>query len=929
MDAARFARVRAIVLEALARPVAEREALLAERCAGDSALATEVRALLAQDAGAGPEFLRTMDPGEHLERLAARLGPLDPEGAVPEEAAEAAPERIGPYRLCEEIGRGGMGVVYRAEQTAPIRREVAIKLVKRGMDTEAVIARFRAERQALASMDHPNIARVFDAGATEDGRPYFVMEYVPGRSLTRYCDEQRLGPNERLRLFLELCRAVQHAHQRGMLHRDLKPSNVLAFESDEGVRVKVIDFGIAKAIEDPVPGMTVMTRVGQLVGTPEYMSPEQAGIVDQPVDTRSDVYSLGALLYELLSGRRPYRFTRYSVEEIQRTFRETDPLRPSTAITASDPSTPTDASSSDAIGHSRRRTPQQLRRELSGDLDNIVLKAMHKEPDRRYASVDALADDIRRHQQGRPVNARADSWAYRSSKFVRRNALGVGLAAAAVVALAGFSVYTAVQSSRLARERDRAIQAEVQAQREAETAEQVSDFLVGIFEVSDPNEARGRTVTAREVLEEGAKRLDSELQEQPRVRARLLNTIGAVYENLGLYEDARGPIDEGLRLRRQWLGDDDPEVAESLVQKAWLLRDTGHSDEALPLIEHALEIQRAAYGEEHPDINETLYHLGSTYEELGRYDDAIALYRQVLELDHRLLGEDDPHVGESLNNLAVALSGQGAYAEAESLYRESLAFNRRVLGEDHPEVATSMANLSNLVFQHVDQEEGLALAEQALEMRRRILGDEHPATAIAAGNLGIKYYRLGRLEEAETLLRQSLATKQRTQGMRHPSTAHAWILLGLTQLGQEAWAAAESSYVQAVSIDRESLPPGHFGIARALEGLGRAYCGQGRWDEARPLYEEALAIRRAALPADHREVCDSLRRLAQLERHDGRLDAAAALLEEAYAALERTQGPGASRTRTTGEELARVYEAQGRTAEARELRAALAAAEGS
>jgi serine/threonine protein kinase/Tfp pilus assembly protein PilF len=911
MDSARYAKIRSVLLKARQLGLAERPAFLERACRGDDDLRREVEELLSHDS-APPGFLRT---GGVLEAVG-----LDAFDSPDDAEDEPPPPRIGRYLIGEELGRGGMGVVYRAEQAEPLRRDVALKLIKRGMDTDAVIARFQAERQTLALMDHPNIASVLDAGATDDGRPYFVMELVLGERITTFCDEHTLAAPARLDLFLEVCRAVQHAHQRGIVHRDLKPSNVMAFSTDEGTRIKVIDFGIAKTIEEPLPGHTLMTRAGQLLGTPEYMSPEQAGIVNHPVDTRTDVYSLGAVLYELLSGRQPYHFARYTFEEIQRTFREHDPLRPSTAISddGGPDREPTDASTSDEIGRRRGSTVDRLRRELSGDLDNIVLMAMHKDPERRYPSVDALAEDIRRHRTGRPVHARADSWQYRSSKFVRRNILPVSLATVALAFLLGFSIYTAVQSARIARERDRAVRAEAEAkiqaeraQSEAATAREISDFLVSLFEVSDPGESRGREITAREILEQGAARIDEELTGQPVVRARLLFSIGEVNQKLGLYDAAREQLDEALRIRRAELGDKHPEVAESLVQRAWLYRDTGHALESLPLLQEALAIQRAAYGEEHVAINTTLYHQASAYEDLGEFEKAIDLYRRILALDQKLLPEDDPQLGESMNNLAVALSGWGEYDEAESLYRESLAYNRRVLGEDHPEVATSMANLSNLLFTNFDREEGLAMAKEAFEIRRRVLGEEHPHTAIAAGNLGIKYYSVGRHAEAEQLLRSSLATKQKAQGERHPSTAHAWILLGLSQLGQENFAAAEASFGTSVDIYREAMPEGHNSTARALEGLGRALMGQGRLDEAEPLFLEALAIRREALSPGHRELCDSLTRLGQLRTRQGALTEAEPLFLEAYAALLENFGSDDDRTRSAASELVELYRARG------------------
>jgi serine/threonine protein kinase/tetratricopeptide (TPR) repeat protein len=915
LDSERFARLREIVLRVRDAAPETRVPLLDELCAGDEGLRREAEELLARD--------RKEDSG--LLRTAAPLVGADEDAFARGSEGSGLPERIGPYHLREELGRGGMGVVVRAEQYEPLRREVALKLIKRGMDTDAVISRFMAERQALARMQHPNIARVLDAGATEDGRPYFVMEYVPGAPITRFCDEETLDSRQRIELFLEVCRAVQHAHQRGVLHRDLKPSNILAYRGDDGIRVKVIDFGIAKAFEDPIDGATAMTRAGQLLGTPDYMSPEQAGITGAEVDTRSDVYSLGAVLYVLLSGRRPYSFERYTLEEVQKTFREKGLLRPSTALstpsTASTDEEGTTESAAD-IGARRGCSASQLRRQLEGDLDNIVLMAMHKEPDRRYASVDALADDIRRYRTGQTVRARPDRLGYRLGKFLRRNRAVVGLATAAVLALVTFAISTSVQSRRIAKQRDRAVAAEQKAHLEAQTAKQVSDFLVGLFEVSDPDESKGEQITAREILDAGAKRLDTELESQPLVRARLKHTIGAVYQNLGLYAEADSQLAQSLALRRKELGDRSAEVAESLVQRAWLLRDEGKSEEALPYLQKALGIQREIYGEEDPVIDTTLYQLASTWEDLGDLERAIPLFRQVLVLDRRLLDPDDPQIGESMNNLAVALDSYGSYAEAESLYRESLADYRRVLGPVHPEVATTLANLSNLLFNTGKREEGIEMGEKALAMRRKIFGDEHPHTAIAAGNLGIKYYVMKRYPEAERLLHESLEVKQRTQGERHPSTAHAWLLLGLCELGQEHWAKAEHCFSTSRDIFEEVYPEGHNSVARALDGLGRAYMGEGRDREAEPILRKALALRERFLPEGHRERCDSLLHYGEALMRLGRMDEAETHLTEGYEALKKSFGPDSDRTRKAASILAEFYDEKGDAAQAATYRAA-------
>ncbi len=885
-----FAQLRKHVLEARALTGAEQRAYLD---ALEAPVRREVESLLGFD----DQQASILDP----ERLASKVGDslLHQMGSM----EGPLPESIGGYRPVEVLGLGGMGIVYRAEQTEPIQREVAIKVIKRGMDTHGVVARFEAERQTLASLEHPNIARVLDAGE-DGGAPYFVMELVRGQALTEFCDSRKLTTDQRLDLFVDVCQAIQHAHQRGIIHRDLKPSNVLVSLVDETAVVKVIDFGIAKVIEDTPGDLSMMTRMGQIIGTPDYMSPEQAGIVEGGVDTRSDIYSLGVLLYELLSGQRPHHFETASDAELRRVLREEEPLKPSTALSRD---------SSAESGRARRSTVRQLSRELSGDLDNIVMMAIRKEPDRRYPSVDSLAKDIDNYRSGRPVFARHDTWVYRTSKFMRRNAVGVALAVAGVVALAGFLGQAVVQNARVARERDR-------ANTEAQSAKRVSEFLVELFEVSDPGEARGNTITAREVLDRGAQRIGTELEDDPLVRASLMDAIGRVYQSLGLYGPADSLLSQALDVRTNIQGARHPDVAKSQTAHAMLLLDLGRFEEARDLILHALEIQREELGDAHEEIANSLYYLASVYLELGEHDAAEQQFRELIEHDRRLHGEEHEYVALSLNDLGSALHRKGDYAQAELAYREALGIYKKLWGDDHPEVATTTANLGNLLAQQGKFEEAVEMSRTALAMRRKVLGPEHDHVAISLNNLGVQLMRQGKLDEAEQVIRQGLAIKLRVQGELHPTVAHSHLSLGTLLLRKKDFAGAESAFQKADAIHAQSLPPDHLRVARPLQGIAQSKLEQGDAAAAKSLLERALEIRRNALPADHPEVVSTVIDLGRCALALGNLAEAESLLTSGYEARMNAYGREDRRTREASARLVELYEAKGDPDGARRFR---------
>jgi serine/threonine protein kinase/Tfp pilus assembly protein PilF len=612
------------------------------------------------------------------------------------------------YKLLEELGSGGMGVVYKAEQIKPVKRSVALKIIKLGMDTRQVVARFETERQALAVMDHPNIAKVFDGGATETGRPYFVMELIRGVPITEYCDKHKLTTRERLELFIQVCQAVQHAHQKGIIHRDLKPSNTLVLVQEDEPIPKIIDFGIAKATEHSLTEKTLFTEQGLLIGTPEYMSPEQAEMTGLDVDTRTDIYSLGVMLYELLVGVLPFdskSLREAGYGEIQRIIREEEPPKASTRLSKL-------GDTQTSIAKHRQTDPSSLQRLLKGDLDWITLKAMAKDRTHRYASASELVSDIERHLKNEPVSASPPSTAYRMKKYIRRHKTGV--VAASLVVLAMLIGIAGTTLGLL-----KARRAEGVARNEAQTARQISDFLVDLFEVSDPSEARGNTITAREILDAGAEKIDRELEDEPLVRGRLMNTIGEVYTSLGLYNDALPLLEKGLAVREQALNPNDTAVAESLENLGNLFWRKGDYEKAQSLHERALTIREEAYGPEHVTVASSLNNLANLQHEAGNYEDAKLLYERALEIWEKTSGPEDTDVAIALSGLGYLLFNMGKYDEARPLYERSLAIYEKVLGAEHPDLTNPLLNLGLLLRVTGEHEKARSYFERCIAIEEK------------------------------------------------------------------------------------------------------------------------------------------------------------------------------------------------------------------
>jgi serine/threonine protein kinase/tetratricopeptide (TPR) repeat protein len=804
----------------------------------------------------------------------------------------ADPETIGPYRILRRLGVGGMGVAYEAEQRQPVRRHVALKVIKLGMDTEQVVARFEAERQALAVMDHPGIAKVFDGGSTETGRPYFAMELVKGVPITEYCDTHRLSTDARLRLFVQVCGAVQHAHQKGVIHRDLKPSNVLVTLQGGVAQPKVIDFGIAKAIGQDLTGKTLVTHFGQLLGTPEYMSPEQAEMSGVDVDTRTDIYALGVMLYEILVGVRPHEFGRLADPTVAYKLRQTAATAPSTRLRTLEPNR------LETVADRRRTDPRSLRRLLKGDLDWVVLKCLEKDRTRRYDSAAGLAEELGRVLSDRPVVARPPSTVYRLRKFGRRNRLAV--TAATTVFLAMLSGGTAAFVGMV-----RARSAEAAAAREAETAQQVTSFLVDLFQVSEPGQARGNSVTAREILDQGATRIRSELVDQPDVQGRLMAAIGEVYRKLGLYSESETLLEEAVRVLEER---DQPRIATlvpPLNALATLYEDQGRFGDAEALYRRALDVLDLE-AEEQPELQGMLTNnLGRLASVLGRHAEAEDLYLRALTIHEETHGTDHPQTATTLGNLAVLYRKQGRFEEAEALQRRTLGIAARTLGTDHPTYTTRLTNLGALLVEIGKSDAAEPLYAEALEIDERVMGPDHPYVATDLLNLAALYIDQARLEEAEALLNRALDIDQRAYGSAHPAVAGDLLMIARLRERQGQVEEAEESYETAKDMFVAALGSEHPQVAVAYVRLSTFHLGQRRFVDAESNVERALGIlRRDGQLADQQVAALALHTLAIVKRETSQLLPADSLFRQALDMRERILGPEHPRVAETLEEYA-------------------------
>ncbi len=888
---------------------AQREAYIRDACGADQALSAEVESLLrAFERGAG--FLASPTGRQTSSQSSEGVTADTSVTTVAAPIRESPGTRIGPYKLLQLIGEGGFGSVFMAEQEKPFVRKVALKIIKLGMDTRQVVARFEQERQALAIMDHPNIAKVFDAGATDTGRPFFVMELCKGDPIVEYCDKNSLSISGRLELFEQVCTAVQHAHTKGIIHRDIKPSNILVSTHDGKPHAKVIDFGIAKATVSKLTEKTLFTEHKALIGTPEYMSPEQAeGSLD--IDTRTDVYSLGVLLYELLTGTTPFssrELRSVAYAEIQRLIREVEPPKPSTRLSQN---TETLAN----VAARRNTDTKRLGLIVRGELDWIVMKALEKDRQRRYETANALAVDIQRYLAGEAVVAAPPSRAYRLRTLVRRNR-GIVLSGSAVGAalLAGLVAFAwqakVADEQRVASDKakDRALRAEAEAKQQAEDVQKVADFQASMLGTIDMARAgliltelthtklgaalaksgaaeseRARETWAfeqawsrvdaidvcrdlmdRTVLSPAISVIDREFKDRPALNAKLRDAVASQFYQVGLYKRAAELEAAALGMRRRALGEDHPETLDSMSSLGLMLLDAGNRGDAETLFRDVLEKRRRIQGPDDPQTLSAINSMGSFMRDTGDLTEAEKFYREGLEKRRAILGEDDPATAESLNNVGLIAYDLGRYDEAERCHKEALQKHRKRLGDSDPETLSVLNNLAVTLARQGKHAEAESANREAAEKRRKILGEDHPSTLESLGNLSVNLVSLEKFAEAEKIMRDVWDVRRKTLGPEHPRTLTSINNLGAMLQRRERFAEAEPLLQQALAGRMRVLGPDHHHTLISMFNVGYILANLQRTEESEAVFLECEQRLERVLGKDHPQTIATIKTLVKL-----------------------------------------------------------------
>lgn len=859
----------------LKTPEDARAALLDQACAGNTELRQRVEKLL-QAHEAAPQA------ATEYQATASYASPDPAPGTV----------IAGRYTLVQKLGEGGMGEVWVAKQSEPLKRKVALKLIKAGMDSKPVVQRFEQERQALALMDHPNIAKVYDGGISEDRRPYFVMELVNGLPLCRFCDEARLSISDRLELFVAICHAVQHAHQKGIVHRDIKPSNILVAKLDDKPVPKVIDFGVAKALGGRLTTDTLITQFGAVVGTLEYMAPEQAGLTVGDVDTRADIYSLGVVLYELLTGLRPFDAKRLKLaayDEMMRIIREVDPSKPSTRI-STDQALP-------SLAAVRQMEPARLTRLLRGELDWVVMKCLEKKRDRRYETANGLARDIQRYLARETVEARPPSTVYRMQKFLARNKGTVIAATLLLLTLIAGMVGTTIGFLKATEEKQHAIDAEKAA-------------------VEDRNKARDAATAERQAkqAEELAK---EEIKRRLTQVEKGYDILLTIFDDLDIRKIKTGnrPLEAVLADRlvlaeKQLDGSSiaDPELVANLQDKLGVsLLGLGFAEKTIPLFQRCLALRTRHLGADHADTLITMNNLAAAYRESGKLDLAIPLLTQTVELKKKKFGLENRSTLSSMNNLALSYSDAGKPTQAMPIMEETLKVRISLLGIDHPETLTSMNNLAGCYRALGKHDLALPLNEQVLAIRTSKLGPEHPDTLTSMNNLAIAYRRASRFKDADELLKNTVELMKKVLGATHPMTLNSMLNLGSNYLDLGQMENARNQYEQAYAISKDKLGPDHPMTLSAMSSLGFSYRKLKQWDKAAPLLTTMIALSQAKMGAEHPTTLDAMSYLSECHLEMGKVTEAISLREKVLAARMKRLGKDQPATIDSMGNLAAAY----------------------
>ena len=891
MDPHRWAVIESLYQGALERHPDERSVWLQEACGGDTVVLEEVESLLAN----ADAHLSNPSARQQIAKLWGHIaGNPEIDSHRPADAAQAdscmeaaasetksaLPSFIGAYRIVCRLGEGGMGVVYEAEQEHP-RRTVALKIIKSGLSDPRLVRRFEHELLALGRLQHSGIAQIYEAGTAETGfgpQPYFAMEFIRGRPLLEYADAHQLNTRQRLSLIAKVCDAVHHAHQRGIIHRDLKPGNILV---DETGQPKILDFGVARATDCDI-WMTHQTDVGQIIGTLAYMSPEQVLADPLELDTRSDVYALGVVLYQLLAGRLPYNVSGRLPETV-RTIQEEEP-RALSAISSA----------------------------YRGDIETIVGKALEKDKTRRYASVAEMAADIRRYLHDEPIMARPASTIYQLQKFARRHkALVFGIAAVFVVLIAGIIVST--------REAAR-------ANRETATSRAISDFLqndllaqASASKQARPNNKPDPDLKVRTALDRAASRISGRFDKQPEVEAAIRETIGQTYMDLGLYPEARAQLERALDLQRRVLGAKNPETLKTMALLGNIAILQGKYPEAERVLGQTLEMQRRVLGLEHLDTLKSMSDLGSVLRQEGKYPQAEALDSEVIDIQRRILGPEHPDTLASMASLASVCRNEGKYQQAETLSNQILQIRRRVLGPDHPDTLKSMNNLANVYLNEDEFPPAEALYSQTLEIRHRVLGPEHPDTLASMMNLSITYFADGKFAQAEALESQTLEIQRRVLGPEHPNTLASMDSLATALFAQGKYAQAEELDRQVVDIRRRVLGPEHPDTLSSREELARVYAGRGEYLRAEVLFRELLQTETCVLGPDHPDTLTVVSQIGHMYQQWEKYGLAESYAAQALEGRRRVVGSDNLATMVSVEDLALAYDSQKKFVEAEPL----------